>query len=96
MLVLFWQVATSIKREQVFTIHTANLIKVSSILLFCSVGFFFTGNLVLLFSNMSHPAVGLMSLFVDVLALAIAVLLAVLARYLTKASVLQEEVDATV
>ena len=54
------------------------------------------GNIVLLFAGMSHPGVALLSLFVDVLALAIGVLLAVLARYLTRAAALQEEVNATV
>jgi len=95
-LVLFWKVSTNIRVEKVFSLATAHWVKAAALLLFAAVGWFFVGNVVLLLAGLSHPAVALLSLFIDVLALAIAVLLAVLSRYLTTGSALQAEVDATV
>ena len=95
-LVLGWKVATAIKREKVFTMQTARWIKAGAILLFCDVGFFFIGNIVLLFLNMSHPAVMLVSLFVDVFGVLLAVIAAVFSRYIAKAAGLQEEADGTI
>jgi len=95
-LVLVWKVSTSIKREQVFTIQTARMVKIGAVLLFYDMGFFFIGNILLLLLNMSHPGILLLSFFVDVFGLSLAVLAAVLSRYLTKAAVLQEEADNTI
>ena len=95
-LVLAWLVADAIGQDQVFTHKIASLVKISSILLFGSVGIFFIGNLVFLILWMSHPAVMLVSLFVDVFGLSLAVGVAVLARYLHKAADLQDEADGTI
>ena len=95
-LALIWKVSTAISREQVFTHTTAHLVKAGAVLLFCDVGLFFAGNVLFLFMNMSHPAVLLLSIFVDVFGLSLAVLAAILSRYLTKAADLQEEVDGTI
>ncbi len=95
-LVFVWKVSAAIKNEEVFTLQTAKWIKNSAILLFCDVGFFFAGNVVFLLLGMSHPGVLLSSLLVEVLGIALALAAAVLARYITKAALLQEESDGTI
>lgn len=91
-----WRIAYAIKIEQVFTQRTADWVKKSALILFADICFFFTGNIVLLFLNMNHPGILLISLCIDVFGFALAILAAVLSRYITKAAVLQEEADATV
>lgn len=93
---LVWIVSVAINKEQVFTVRTARIVKMSAILLLCDVGFFFCGNIAFLLLDMSHPSVLLISLFVDVFGVSLALLAAVLSRYLTKAAVLQEEADGTI
>jgi hypothetical protein len=95
-LALVWKVSTSIRREQVFTLQTAKLVKSAAMLILVSVSLFFTGNVVFALLNMSHPGILLLSIFTDVFGISLAVLAAVLSRYLTKAAVLQEEADGTV
>ncbi|MDR1409192.1 MAG: DUF2975 domain-containing protein [Oscillospiraceae bacterium] len=88
-LVLIWRVSGAVKNDTVFTVKTARLIKAGSVLLFIDVGFFFVGNIVLFLFGMSHPFVLLISAIVDIFAIALALLAAVLARYITKAAALQ-------
>ncbi len=95
-LVLVWKVSTAIGLEQVFSLRTARHVQLAAILLFLDVGYFFVGNVTLLLLNMSHPGVVLLSLLADVFGVSMAVLAAILSRYLTKAAVLQEEVDGTI
>ena len=95
-LVIIWIVSKAIKQEQVFTITTARLVKISAVILFSYICFFFAGNTVFLLLNMSHPLVLLISIFINVFGVSLAVLAAVLSRYLTKAAKLQEEVDSTI
>ena len=95
-LVLIWKVSTAIKHDYVFSLQTARLVKIASVILFCDVGFFFVGNVAFLLLNINHPGVLLLTLFGDVFGVALAVSAAVLSRYLTKAAVLQEEVDGTI
>lgn len=89
-LIFIWKVSGAIKREEVFTIKTAKWIKTSAILLFVNAGFFFAGNILFLFLNMSHPGILLLSMVGDIFAIALALLAAVLSRYITKAAELQE------
>ncbi len=96
LLALVWQVSSAIRSEQVFTHKGARIVKNGALLLFCAVGIFFLGNAVFLALNMSHPAIFLVSLFVDVLGLALATAAAAVSRYLTKATALQEEADSTI
>ncbi|MDR0325656.1 MAG: DUF2975 domain-containing protein [Oscillospiraceae bacterium] len=93
---LVWKASIAIKQDRVFTLRTARLVKYGSVLLFCDVGFFFAGNLVFMGLGLSHPGVLLASLFADVFGISLAMLAAVLARYITKAAVLQEEADGTI
>ena len=62
-------------------------------ILFCTSVFFILGNIAYLILGLSHPGVLFLSLIADVFVVALAVLLAVLSRYLTKAAALQEEAD---
>lgn len=95
-LVLVWKVSAAIKQEKVFQHSTARLVKIASVMMLCDVVFFLVGNVVLLLLNMNHPGILLLSLFLDVLGVALAVAAAVLSRYLTKAALLQEEADGTI
>ncbi|MDR3344931.1 MAG: DUF2975 domain-containing protein, partial [Oscillospiraceae bacterium] len=56
-LVLIWRVSGAVRRDEVFTVKTAKLIKAGAVILFADVGFFFAGNIVLFILKMSHPAV---------------------------------------
>lgn len=58
--------------------------------------FFFIGNVVLLFINMSHPGVALFSLIVVFAGVAVAVAAAALSHLVKKAAALQEQSDLTI
>jgi hypothetical protein len=95
-LALIWKVSTAVKRDLVFTDLTARRIKISAIILFCDISIFIVGNILLLLFGMSHIGVLLLSVFLDVFGVSLAVLAAVLSRYITKAAVLQEEALNTI
>lgn len=82
-------------RETVFTFQTAKWVKTGAVLLLSDIVFLFVGNVVLLLLNMNHPGILLLSVIGDIFAVALALLAAVLSRYLTKAAVLQEESEGT-
>lgn len=94
-LVFVWKVSGSVIRETVFTFQTAKWVKTGAVLLLSDIAFSFVGNIVLLLFNMNHPGVLLLSVIGDIFAVALALLAAVLSRYLTKAAVLQEESEGT-
>lgn len=54
------------------------------------------GNIIFLFTNMSHPGVALFSLLVVFAGVAVAVASAVLSHLVQKAAVLQEQSDFTI
>jgi hypothetical protein len=87
---LIWRVSGAVKTDEVFTVKTAQLIKTGAVILFADVGFFFAGNIVLFALRMSHPGVLLAATIVDIFAIALTLLAAVLARYINKAAELQE------
>jgi hypothetical protein len=95
-LVLVWMASSAVGQDMVLTVRTARLVKYAAIFTFGDTIFFFIGNIILLLLGMNHPGIVLVSLFVCVLGVSLAVLAAVLARYLTKAAALQEEVDGTI
>ncbi|MDR2569082.1 MAG: DUF2975 domain-containing protein, partial [Oscillospiraceae bacterium] len=95
-LALIWKLSTVIKREQVFTYKTAQLVKTYALILSGDVIFFVMGNIVFLLLDMNHPVVLLLSVIIAIFGLALAVLVATLSRYLTKAAALQEEVNCTI
>ena len=94
-LVYIWKVSDAVIGETVFTIKTAGWVKTGAVLLLCDTAFAFIGNIVLLVLNMSHPGVLLFCTIGSIFALALALLAAVLSRYLTKATILQEESEGT-
>lgn len=94
-LVFIWKVSGAVIRETVFTTQTAKWVKTGAVLLLSDAAFLFVGNVVLLLLDMSHPGVLLFSIIGDIFAIALALLAAVLSRYLTKAAVLQEESEGT-
>ena len=91
-----WIMSTAVKNEQMLTLKMARWIKICAVLLLFDVGFFFIGNAVFLLLGMSHPIVFLVSLFVNTLGVLLAVVASVFSRYITKATVLQEEADCTI
>ncbi len=91
-----WRVTVQIRKEQVFTELTARLVKIASIIMLCDIIFFFIGNVTLGFLEMTHPAVMLCALFICIFGLALSVAAATLARYISKAAALQEEVEGTI
>jgi len=95
-LVYIWKAAGAVQREEVFTSKMAGWIRTSATLLFADAGFFFIGNLVLYWLGLSHWKILLLSMLADISAIAVAVLAAVLARYVTKAAALQEESEGTI
>jgi hypothetical protein len=94
-LVFVWKVSGAVMRETVFTFQTAKWVKKGALLLLSDAVFLFVGNVVLLLLNMNHPGILLLSVIGDIFAVALALLAAVLSRYLTKAAVLQEESEGT-
>jgi hypothetical protein len=94
-LVFVWKVSGSVTQETVFTVLTAKWVKMGAVLLLYAAAFLFIGNVVLLLLDMNHPGILLLSIIADIFAVALALLAAVLSRYLTKAAVLQEESEGT-
>lgn len=94
-LVYIWKVSGAVISETVFTIKSAKWVKTGAILLLFDAVFVFIGNVVLLLLNMNHPGVLLFCIIGDIFAFALALLAAVLSRYLTKAAALQEESEGT-
>jgi hypothetical protein len=95
-LVYVWKVSSAIKRETVFTLKTAGWIKISAILLLADVGFFFAGNICLLFFEIISAEILLISILISIFAIFFALLAAVLSRYITKAAELQDESEGTI
>ena len=91
-----WKIATNIGNDQSFTDQNAALLKNISVLSALDAAFFFIGNIVLLFLNMSHPGVVIASLVIVFVGVAVAVASAVLSHLVKKAAVLQEQSDWTI
>lgn len=94
-LILVWKVSGAVTQETVFTVLTAKWVKMGAVLLLFDAALLFIGNVVLLLLGMNHPGVLLLSMIVDIFVVALALLAAVLSRYLTKAAALQEESEGT-
>lgn len=94
-LIFIWKVSSAVINETVFTIKTARWVKTGAVLLFCDVALLFFGNVILFLCNMNHPGILLLSLIAVIFAVALALLAAVLSRYITKAAILQEESEGT-
>ena len=95
-LVLGWRIASNIGKDNSFSNENAKYLKWISWLAAGDGIFFFIGNVVLLFANMSHPGVALFSLFVVFAGIAVTVASAALSHLVQKAAILQEQSDLTI
>ncbi|OQB20507.1 MAG: hypothetical protein BWY11_02347 [Firmicutes bacterium ADurb.Bin182] len=95
-LVFVWKVSGAVTNDTVFTVLTAKWVKAGAVLLLYDAVLLFTGNIVLLLLDMNHPGFLLLSVIGVIFIVALALLAAVLSRYLTKAAVLQEESEGTI
>lgn len=95
-LVLGWKIAGSIGKDRSFSEENARRLGWVSMLAAGDAGFFFAGNVLLLFLNMSHPGVLLASLGVVLAGAAVSVTAAALSHLVKKAAILQEQSDWTI
>ncbi|MBR4059961.1 MAG: DUF2975 domain-containing protein [Lachnospiraceae bacterium] len=95
-LMFAWKIACNIGEDRSFTAANAKYLKWISILAAADAAFFFTGNIIYLFLNMSHPGIVLFSLLVVFAGVAVAIAAAALSHLVLKAEVLQEQSDWTI
>ena len=95
-LVIGWKIAANIGLDRSFSEDNARHLKRISLLAAGDTVFFFVGNIVLLFANMSHPGVVLGSFLVVFAGVAVSVAAAALSHLVLKAALLQEQSDLTI
>ena len=95
-LVYGWKIASLIGRGRSFSEDNARHLKRISWLAAGDAAFFFLGNIVLLFSNMSHPGIVLLSFLFVFAGAAIAVAAAALSHLVKNAAELQQQSDLTI
>ena len=95
-LVLAWKISTNIGLDRSFSETNAKLLRWISYLAAADAGFFFVGNIVMLFLSMSHPGITLLSLLVVFAGAAVAAAAAALSHLVKKAAALQEQSDWTI
>lgn len=95
-LVLTWQIASSISKDNSFTHSNSNRLKYVSIISLVTSVYFFAGNVIFLFLNMTHISITLASLLVVFIGVSISVASAVLSYLVKKAALLQEQSDLTI
>ena len=95
-LVIGWKIAGNIGRDRSFSEDNARHLKHISHLAAGDTVFFFAGNVLLLFLEMSHPGVMLASLVIALVGVAVSVAAAALSHLVLKAALLQEQSDLTI
>lgn len=95
-LCLLWRIITNIKSGKIFSLDNIKYLKYNSRFAVIDSVLFLSGNIILLFLNMSHPAVLLFSLFIVFMGISIAVLFEGLSRIGEKAYDLQIENEFTI
>ena len=95
-LFLGWKIAANIGSDRSFTAENAKYLKWISWLAAGDAGYFFIGNIVLLFANCSHPGIALLSLLFVFAGIAVAVAAAALSHLVNRAADLQEQSDLTI
>ena len=95
-LVLGWRIAANIGRDASFSLENARFLRSIAVLAALDAAYVFLGNLAMLFLDMSHPGVVLLSLLVVFAGAAVAVAAAALSHLVRKAALLQEENDLTI
>lgn len=86
-----WRITVEIAKDHSFSYENARYLKRICMLALVDSVYFFIANLVLLFLNMSHPGVFLVSLFVDFAGVVVAVTAAALSHLVLKAAEIQQE-----
>ena len=95
-LVYAWRIASRIGSDNSFCKENGLFMKrISQLAIFDGV-FFFLGNIVLLFANINHPSIVIVSLFVTCVAMAFAVAAKALSHLIMEAAELQEQSDYTI
>ena len=95
-LVLGWRIAANIGRDASFSLENARFLRSIAVLAALDAAYVFLGNLAMLFLDMSHPGVVLLSLLVVFAGAAVAVAAGALSHLVQKAARLQEENDLTI
>ena len=95
-LVFGWRIAKNVGNDRSFCMENARALKWIAWLALADAIFFFGGNLVLLFLNMNHPGVVLLSLVAVFAGVAVAIAAASLSHLVAKAADLQTESDLTI
>ena len=91
-----WQIVSGIGCDRSFTEENAKSLKWISGLAAGDALFFFLGNILLLFLDMNHPGIVLVSFVVVFIGIAVAVASAALSHLVKKAAALQEQSDLTI
>ena len=92
-----WKIANNIENDNSFSFENAKCLKTISKLAAFDSAFFFLGNWVLLFMNMSHIGVAIIfAPFVIFVGIAVSVVCAALSHLVYKSAVLQTENDLTI
>ena len=94
--VLAWLVVHSIGTDNCFTHKNAICLKWIGRLAFIDAAYFITGNFILLFCNMNHPGIVVLSTFLCLVGGVLGVTFAALAHLTEKAAVLQDDTDLTI
>jgi len=95
-LVIAWSVFDRIGKDNSFCEKNAVALKRISTLAVIDVVYFFVGELVLLFLNMNHPGVFLISQLFSVLGISVAIASAALSHLIYKAASIREENELTI
>ena len=90
-LVLGWKIAMNIGADRSFCLENAEYLKWIAWLAAGDVGYFFIGNIVLLFLNMNHPGIVLLSLVVVFIGIAICVASTALSKLTSRAADIEDE-----
>ena len=91
-----WQIATNIGKDKSFSMENAKWMKWIAWMAAGDSAFFFVGNVVLLFCNINHPGILLISMIVVFAGIAITIVAACLSHLVRKAAALQEQSDLTI
>ena len=91
-----WQIATNIGKDKSFSMANAKWMKWAAWMAGGDSAYFFLGNIVLLFCNINHPGLLLVSMVVVFADIAITIAAACLSHLIRKAALLQAESDLTI
>ena len=91
-----WGISTSIRQDHSFSMENSKKLRMISLLALCDSIYFFSGNVIFLLLNLSHPVVILASLIIAFIGFAISIAAAALSHLVTKAARIQSENELTI